>query len=65
MAHDHASGHSHDGHSHGVSADADRGKLAIALGLIIGFMAVEVTVGILASDSERASYRRAVVHAVR
>jgi cobalt-zinc-cadmium efflux system protein len=33
-----------------VSADADREKLAIALGLIIGFMAVEVTVGILASS---------------
>jgi hypothetical protein len=31
MAHDHDSGHSHGGghagHSHGVSADADRGKL--------------------------------------
>jgi hypothetical protein len=27
----------------GVSADADRGKLAIALGLILAFMAVEVT----------------------
>ena len=40
----------HAGHSHGVSADADRGKLAIALGLILGFMAVEVTVGILASS---------------
>jgi cobalt-zinc-cadmium efflux system protein len=48
MARDH--GHGHEGHSHGVSADADRGKLAIALGLIIGFMAVEVTVGILASS---------------
>ena len=48
MAHDH--GHGHEGHSHGVSADADRGKLAIALGLIVGFMAVEVTVGILASS---------------
>jgi cobalt-zinc-cadmium efflux system protein len=48
MAHDH--GHGHDGHSHGVSADADRGKLAIALGLILGFMAVEVTGGILASS---------------
>ena len=45
--HDHG-GHGHEGHSHGVSADADRGKLAIALGLIVGFMAVEVTVGILA-----------------
>jgi cobalt-zinc-cadmium efflux system protein len=50
MAHDHDDGHGHEGHSHGVSADADRGKLAIALGLIIGFMAVEVTAGILASS---------------
>jgi hypothetical protein len=39
--HDHTGGHGHDGHSHGVSADADRGKLA--LGLILGFMAVEVS----------------------
>jgi cobalt-zinc-cadmium efflux system protein len=46
MPHEHA----HEGHSRGVSADADRGKLAIALGLILGFMAVEVTVGILASS---------------
>ncbi len=40
--------HGHDGRSHGVSADADRGKLAIALGLIVGFMAIEVVVGITA-----------------
>jgi cobalt-zinc-cadmium efflux system protein len=38
------------GHSHGVSADADFAKLAIALALIVGFMCVEVTVGILASS---------------
>ncbi|MGI8573062.1 MAG: cation diffusion facilitator family transporter, partial [Solirubrobacteraceae bacterium] len=50
MAHEDKRGAGHQGHSHGVSADADRGKLAIALGLIIGFMAVEVTVGILASS---------------
>jgi cobalt-zinc-cadmium efflux system protein len=31
-----------------VSADADRGKLAVALALIVGFMAVEVVVGALA-----------------
>jgi len=42
MAHDHA------GHSHGVSADADTGKLTITLGLIVGFMLVEVVVGALA-----------------
>ncbi len=49
--HEHGHGsHDHAGHSHGVSADADFGKLAVALGLILGFMAVEVTVGILASS---------------
>jgi len=37
----------HAGHSHGVSADADRGKLAIALGLIVAFMLVEVVVGLV------------------
>lgn len=40
----------HAGHSHGVSADADTGKLMIALVLIVGFMCVEVAVGILASS---------------
>ena len=44
-----ASEHEHE-HSHGVSADADASKLAITLGLIVGFMAVEVTVGVLASS---------------
>ncbi len=44
MAHDHA------GHTHAASADADRGKLAIALGLIVGFIAVEVTTAILANS---------------
>ena len=48
MAHDHDHGHS--GHSHGVSADADRTKIAIALALIVGFMAVEVVVGIVANS---------------
>ena len=48
MAHDHDHGGDHEGHSHGVSADADRGKLALALALILGFMAFEVTVGIIA-----------------
>jgi cobalt-zinc-cadmium efflux system protein len=42
MAHDHA------GHSHAVRADADRGRLALALGLIVAFLAVEVAVGIVA-----------------
>jgi cobalt-zinc-cadmium efflux system protein len=39
---------SHDGHSHSVSSGADRGKLLIALALIVGFMLVEVVVGALA-----------------
>jgi cobalt-zinc-cadmium efflux system protein len=38
-------GHDHD---HGVSADADGRRLALALALIVGFMCVEVVVGILA-----------------
>lgn len=31
-----------------VSADADTGKLAIALGLILGFVLIEVVIGVLA-----------------
>ncbi len=48
--HEHRGHHHHggDGHSHGVSADADRRYLTIALVLIVGFMAFEVVVGILA-----------------
>ncbi|GAA2003287.1 cation diffusion facilitator family transporter [Catenulispora subtropica] len=47
--HDGHSGHdSHSGHSHGVSADADRRWLLIGLALIVGFMSVEVVVGVLA-----------------
>jgi cobalt-zinc-cadmium efflux system protein len=45
MAHDH--GHAH-GHAHTVAGDADERRLAIALVLIVGFMAVEVVVGLLA-----------------
>jgi len=47
--HDHA-GHSHGaaGHTHSVSADADRRYLGIAFLLIVGFMAFEIVVGILA-----------------
>jgi cobalt-zinc-cadmium efflux system protein len=44
MADDHA------GHAHGTRADADRGKLAVALGLIVGFMAVEVTAAVIANS---------------
>ncbi|GHK05723.1 cation diffusion facilitator family transporter [Streptomyces sp. NPDC003753] len=51
------SGHGHEhgagdrsGHSHGVSADADRRWLGLALGLIAVFMAAEVAVGIVAGS---------------
>jgi len=43
--HDH-----HHGHSHGVSKDADRRYLYTALALLLGFMIVEVVVGIIASS---------------
>lgn len=41
-------GHAHGpgGHSHTLRADADRNRLWIALGLLLAFMATEVTVGI-------------------
>jgi cobalt-zinc-cadmium efflux system protein len=48
VAHDHD--HGHAGHSHELSADADRAKLTFALVLIVGFMAVEVAVGIIANS---------------
>jgi cobalt-zinc-cadmium efflux system protein len=41
---------SHPGHSHGASHDADRGKLWIALALIVGLMAGEVIAGIVANS---------------
>ena len=51
MAPDHGHDHSaHAGHAHTVSANADRSKLTIALALILGFMAVEVVVGIIANS---------------
>lgn len=36
------------GHRHGVGEDADTKRLSVALALIVGFMATEVVVGILA-----------------
>jgi cobalt-zinc-cadmium efflux system protein len=42
--------HSHAGHTHGASADADRGKLTVALVLILAFMAAEVVTGIVANS---------------
>ena len=47
--HDHAGhGHDHAGHSHDLSADADGRYLTIAVVLIVGFMAFETVVGIVA-----------------
>ncbi|MEA2353875.1 MAG: cobalt-zinc-cadmium efflux system protein [Solirubrobacteraceae bacterium] len=46
--HGHHGQDGHAGHAHGVTADCDTRQLTIALGLILGFMAVEVTGGILA-----------------
>jgi cobalt-zinc-cadmium efflux system protein len=40
----------HDHHRHMPSADADRRWLVVALGLIAGFMAVELVAGLLASS---------------
>ena len=56
-----ANGHSHGGqqpahdhadadHAHAPSADADRRWLAVALALIVGFMAIEVVAGLLAGS---------------
>ncbi|GAA1986482.1 cation diffusion facilitator family transporter [Catenulispora subtropica] len=49
---EHGHSHSHDGpapgHAHGVSADTDRRWLLIGLALIVGFMGVEVVIGVLA-----------------
>jgi len=40
----------HEHHTVGSSTDANRRRLTIALGLIVGFMAVEVIAGVLASS---------------
>lgn len=51
MGHDHEGhGDAHGGHSHAVSGDADRRWLGVALALIGGFMAAEVTVGLIAGS---------------
>src|SRR3954467_9954477 len=42
VAHDHDHGHSH------APADASAGRLKVALGLLLGLMAVEVVAGVLA-----------------
>ena len=47
----HAHGHDHaHHHAHGVAADADGRYLTLALLLLLGYMALEVVVGILASS---------------
>jgi cobalt-zinc-cadmium efflux system protein len=43
-------GHQHPGPGHGVSPEADRGRLIIALALILGLMAAEVAAGIVADS---------------
>jgi len=43
-------GHSHAGHSHGVDPNADRRYLTIAFLLIVGFMVIEVVVGLIANS---------------
>ncbi|MGX1762680.1 cation diffusion facilitator family transporter, partial [Streptomyces lydicus] len=54
MGHEHEHGHGHGSgghtHSHGVSGDADRRWLTVALALIGGFMMIEVVVGLLANS---------------
>ena len=46
----HGHGHRHEGggHTHAITMDTDRRHLTIALVLIVGFMAFEVVVGVLA-----------------
>lgn len=48
--HGHSHGHGHHDHSHAISADADRRYLFTALGLLVGFMVVEVVVGLIAQS---------------
>lgn len=56
-AHDHERDHSHDRnhnhsheHNHAVAPDADKRYLTIAMLLLLGFMALEVVVGLLAGS---------------
>jgi cobalt-zinc-cadmium efflux system protein len=51
VAHDHSHSGSHaHSHSHGPSRETERGALKAALALIVGFMLVELTAGVLASS---------------
>ena len=47
---DHQHDDDHAGHTHGVTADTNPRRLAIALGLILAFMCGEVVAGILANS---------------
>jgi cobalt-zinc-cadmium efflux system protein len=49
MAHDHGT-HGAHGHSHGARGQDDRGRLTFALALIVAFMAVEVSAGVIANS---------------
>jgi cobalt-zinc-cadmium efflux system protein len=40
--------HEHGSHRHGAGAETDRSRLTLALALIVGFMIVEVTAGVIA-----------------
>src|ERR1700694_1009802 len=40
----------HTGHNHGITPDADRRYLRIAMGLIVGFMAAEVVVALISGS---------------
>jgi cobalt-zinc-cadmium efflux system protein len=42
--------HSHAGHSHAVSTDADLRRLTVALAINVAFMAIELLAGVLASS---------------
>ncbi len=46
----HAHDHDHHEHAHGMARDADGRYLTIAMLLLLGFMAVEVVVGIMAKS---------------
>ncbi len=48
-SHTHPPGHTH-GHPHGVSRDADKRYLTLALLLLLGFMLIEVIVGMMAKS---------------
>jgi cobalt-zinc-cadmium efflux system protein len=53
MGHDHHhghAGHGHADHTHAPSANADRRWLAVALGLILIFMCVEIVAGVVAGS---------------